>query len=124
MPYLDYRFRSLPIAKRDAKRLFNADGAFFSDVADRRGYNSEAEKNNHTPVAQIALDFWRQYKFTCNKVFLKEKVLPFMLEASKFMESLFMEDSVGVYHGKCDWLYVSNEILYKSIIICNFVAKQ
>lgn len=100
MPYLDYRFRSLPIAKRDAKRLFNADGAFFSDVADRRGYNSEAEKNNHTPVAQIALDFWRQYKFTCNKAFLKEKVLPFMLEASKFMESLFMEDSVGVYHAK------------------------
>ena len=39
-PYLEYRFNSLPYAKKDARELFNSDGAFISDVTERRGYNS------------------------------------------------------------------------------------
>jgi len=98
--YLNYRFNSLPYAIEDAKSLFGVDGAFISDVTDRRGCNSEGEKNNHTPVAQIAMDFWRYYKYTGDKEFLKEKAFPFMIEASKFFESLLEKRSDGFYHAK------------------------
>ena len=97
-PYLDFRFNSLPHAKKDAKELFNANGAFISDVVDRRGYNSLSESHNHTPVAEIALDFWRQYQYTGDKKFLKEKALPFMLEAARFFESLLVKEADGLYH--------------------------
>ena len=99
-PYLDFRFNSLPHAEQDAKKYFNSDGAFISDVTERRGYNSISEKGNHTPVAEIALDFWRQYQYTCDKKFLKEKALPFIVEAARFFESLFEKGNDGLYHAK------------------------
>ncbi|MCL5019326.1 MAG: hypothetical protein M1426_02460, partial [Patescibacteria group bacterium] len=99
-PYLNYRFNSLPHAKADAKELFKADGAFVSDVSERRGYNSLSELDNHTPVAEIALDFWRQYRFTEDKEFLRTRAVPYMIEAAKFFESLFEKGSDGKYHAK------------------------
>jgi len=99
-PYLDFRFNSLPQAKKDAKELFNSDGAFISDVTERRGYNSSGEKINHTPIAEIALDFWRQYQYTGDKNFLHEKALPFMIEAALFYESILVRESDGLYHAK------------------------
>lgn len=99
-PYLDFRFKSLPLAKQHAKELFKSDGAFISDVSERRGYNSVGDFNNHTPVAEIALDFWKQYRFTGDKVFLEQKALPFMLEASRFFVSLFEKEKDGLYHAR------------------------
>ncbi|HWR99500.1 MAG TPA: hypothetical protein VN249_02735 [Prolixibacteraceae bacterium] len=99
-PYLDFRFNSLPRAKADAMEYFNANGAFISDVTDRRGYNSSGEKINHTPIAEIALDFWRQYQYTGDTKFLHEKALPFIVEASRFYESLFIKETDGLYHAK------------------------
>lgn len=98
--YLEYRFNSLPHAKKDAKDIFKGDGAFVSDVCERRGYNSVAEFLNHTPVAQIAMEFWRQYRFTGDRDFLKKRAFPFILEAAHFFESLFEKGSDGKYHAK------------------------
>ncbi|PKO23247.1 MAG: hypothetical protein CVU38_05120 [Chloroflexi bacterium HGW-Chloroflexi-1] len=97
--YLDYRFNSLPYAKEDARDIFGVDGAVVSDVCERRGYNSKSEFLNHTPVAQIAMDFWRQYKFTGDAAFLKNRALPYVLEAAKFFESLFEKGDDGKYHA-------------------------
>jgi len=99
-PYLDFRFNSLPEAQKDAKKLFNSSGAFISDVTERRGYNSSGEKINHTPIAEIALDFWRQFQYTGDKKFLREKALPFMLEAARFYESILEKEADGKYHAK------------------------
>ncbi len=99
-PYLNYRFNSLPIATKDAKAIFGADGAFISDVTERRGYNSSSEIRNHTPIAEIALDFWRQYQYIGDKKFLKENALPFMVEAARFFQSLFVKEMDGLYHAK------------------------
>ena len=90
----------MPLAKKDARENFNAEGAFISDVTERRGYNSSSEKRNHTPVAEIALDFWRQYRYTCDKKFLNEKALPFIVEAARFFESLLIKENDGLYHAK------------------------
>jgi hypothetical protein len=59
-PYLNFRLKSLPEAKKDAKEFFNSAGAFNSDVTDRCGYYSSEEFANHTPVAEMEFDFWRQ----------------------------------------------------------------
>jgi alpha-L-fucosidase 2 len=99
-PYLEFRFNSLPYAQKDAKEFFNAKGAFISDVTDRRGYNSSGEKANHTPVAEIALDFWRQYRYTGDRKFLQDKALPFILEAARFYESILNKESDGLYHAR------------------------
>ncbi len=99
-PYLDFRFNSLPEAKNDAKKLFNSNGAFISDVTERRGYNSSGEKINHTPIAEIALDFWRQYQYTGDKKFLHEKALPFITEAARFYETILVKEADGLYHAK------------------------
>jgi alpha-L-fucosidase 2 len=99
-PYLDFRFNSLPQAKKDAKETLNTDGAFISDVTNRNGYNAMGIAENHTPVAEIALDFWRQYRYTGDKIFLKEKALPFLIEATRFFESLLIKETDGLYHAK------------------------
>jgi alpha-L-fucosidase 2 len=99
-PYLDFRFNSLPNAVKDAKEVLKSAGAFISDVTNRNGYNSLGQYENHTPVAEIALDFWRQYQYTCDKKFLKEKALPFILEATRFFESLLKKEDDGLYHAR------------------------
>ncbi len=101
LPYLKFRFESLPHAIHDAKELFGTDGAYIADVTDRRGYNDQGDKDyNHTPVGQIAMDFWRYYRYTGDKIFLREKGLPFMTKAAEFFESLLEKRADGFYHAK------------------------
>lgn len=100
IPYLNYRFRSLPVAKADAAKIFRAEGAFIADVTERRGYNSSNESHNHTPVAEIALDFWRHYQYTGDQRFLKEQAVPFITEAALFFESLLIKEEDGKYHAR------------------------
>ncbi len=98
--YLNYRWNGMEHAAQTAKDVFGVEnGIFVSDVCERRGYNSVAENNNHTPVGEVALDFWRQYKYTCDKEFLKEKALPYMLAASRFFVSVFEKAEDGKYHS-------------------------
>ncbi len=98
--YLKYRFDALPSARRDAREVFGVTGAVVSDVTDRRGFNSASEFKNHTPVAEIALDFWRQYRFTGDLEFLRTRALPYMIEAAGFFESLFERGPDGLVHAK------------------------
>ena len=98
-PYLDYRFQALPHGQRDAREVLHADGVVVSDVCERRGYNSTTYAN-HTPVAQIAMEFWRQYQFTGDRAFLKARALPYIVEAAKFFESLFERGEDGRFHAK------------------------
>ena len=123
-PYLDFRFNSLQQAKKDTRRIFNTSGAFISDITTRNGYNALFISGNHTPVAEIALDFWRQYQYTGDKVFLKEKALPFITAAAQFFESLFVRENDGLYHsmestGYEGWIKLKDgltEISYGKII--------
>ena len=69
-------------------------------ATDRRGYNSSGELANHTPVAQIALDFWRQFQYTGDQDFLRQQALPYILEAAKFFASLFERADDGLYHAR------------------------
>ena len=110
-PYLDYRFNSLRFAKRSAKDVFKANGAFIADVSNRNGYNRIDLIDNHTPVAEIALEFWRQYEFTSDREFLTNKALPFILEAARFFESLLEKGDDGLYHAKAGTGYEGTVML-------------
>ena len=99
-PYLDFRFNSLPQARKDARKIFNTDGAFVSDITNRNGSSMLDISANHTPIAEIALDFWRQYQYTGDKLFLKEKALPYILAAAGLFESLMVKEADGLYHAK------------------------
>ena len=96
--YLEYRFNSLDHARRDAATLHGSKGAFVSDVTDKDGRNSAGEVHNYTPVAQIAVEFWKQYSYTGDKDFLHNRVVPYMYEACLFFEPLFTLGDDGKYH--------------------------
>ena len=70
---------------------------------------------NHTPVAEIALEFWRQYQYTSDKKYLQEKALPFILEAAKFFESLLVKGDDGLYHAKEGTGYEGSVILHDGL---------
>ncbi len=96
--YLDYRFNSLVYAKKDAENLLGRRGAFVSDVTDKDGRNSTGEIHNFTPVAQIAVEFWKQYRYTGDKDFLHFKAIPYLYEASLLFADLFELGADGRYH--------------------------
>ncbi|MBI4558405.1 MAG: hypothetical protein HY706_12560 [Candidatus Hydrogenedentes bacterium] len=128
--YLKYRFNALPYGQQDAREAFHADGAIVSDVCERRGYNSASEFHNHTPVAQIAMDFWRQYRFTGSREFLKTRALPYLLEAARFFESLFERGADGAYHAKSGtgyegWILLRDaitELVYGRVLFATALA--
>lgn len=103
--YLEYRFAGLPHARQDARDALQAEGAVVSDVGERRGYNSASEFANHTPVAQIALDFWRQYRFTGDAELLRRRALPYLRAACSFFASLLQRGSDGLYHAPGGTVY-------------------
>ncbi len=105
LSYLNWRFEGLENAKRAAKEFFNYRGAWVSDVSDRRGFASRHEARNHTPVAQIALDFYRYYQYSGDMMFLREKALPYMKEAALFITDCLEKDVDGVYHARCGTAY-------------------
>lgn len=111
-PYLNYRFSGIECAKKFTMKHFETDGIFVSDVCDRLGRNSNLENDNHTPGIEIALDFWRQYRYTCDDKFLKEKALPYMLEVAKFFSTRFEKKDDGFYHAKDAYCYESHTLLY------------
>lgn len=77
---LRYRWEMLPQAQADARRLFDADGAFFSDVSNLNGWNAiEPDTVRNCSVgAQIALEFYRYYRYTEDLPFLCERAMPLM----------------------------------------------
>ncbi|MBX3000058.1 MAG: hypothetical protein KF893_16170 [Caldilineaceae bacterium] len=101
MPYYHWRREMLPHAIDDARRIHNADGAFFSDVANRKGYQAaevgEGLGLNLTPGPQIALDFWRHYAYTRDRTFLRDMAYPLLREVTRFYLSMVNRQEDGSY---------------------------
>ena len=114
--YLNLRFNGMGPASETARDVFGVDNALFvSDVTERRGYNSASENHNHTPVGEVALDFWRQYQYTGDKDFLKDKALPYILGAARFTASLYKKEEDGLYHAQCGNAYEGGALYYDPI---------
>jgi len=100
LPYFRYRRESLPIATQFCSDVMKKPGAFYADVANRRGYMARHSKieRNCTPGAQIALDFWRHYRFTGDRKFLVESAWPVIREVARFNAANIIEASDGLFH--------------------------
>lgn len=97
-PYLNWRFQALEENRKTAARLFQRPGGWVSDVCDWRGCPSVYEHNNHTPAAQIALEFFRHFLYTGDLVFLRERALPYMIDAALFLIAGLKKESDGKLH--------------------------
>lgn len=97
LPYLNFRARQLPLAM-DYARFLKRPGAFYADVSERRGWQDRGVDVNHTPPAQIAMDFWRHWQFTRDETFLRDKAYPVMREVTRFLLSLISLGEDGKYH--------------------------
>lgn len=114
--YLNLRYNGMGPASETAKETFGVENALFvSDVTERRGYNSSSENHNHTPVGEVALDFWRQYQYTGDMDFLKNKALPYILGAARFTASLYVKEEDGFYHAQCGNAYEGGALYYDPI---------
>lgn len=100
--YWEYRFAMLQNAKSDAKALFGAKGAFYSDVCNLNGYQALEPDTvrNCTVGTQIAIEMYRCYKYTQDENFLQQRVLPMQRECVLFYQSILKEEN-GVFqlHG-------------------------
>ena len=105
IPYYRYRAKSLKNAKIYARNQQKHDGAFYADVADRLGRSIDIHCYNQTPGAQIALLFWKHYKYTGDQQFLKENAWPVIRETTRYYASLVVKDEAGVYHSPCSQAY-------------------
>lgn len=100
--YLEYRWSMLEHARQDAKTYFGAEGAFFSDISNQNGYNAiEPDTIRNCSVgAQIALDFYRYYRYTGDTAFLKERAAPMMRACADFYRSILRQNVKGVMEIK------------------------
>ncbi|MFC1739633.1 glycoside hydrolase N-terminal domain-containing protein [Planctomycetota bacterium] len=117
-PYAKWRLEGLPRAIEDARKVHNCSGAFYSDVANRKGYQDvvdpvSIEKTidsewldiyyvlvnyNITPGAQIAHDLYRHYQYTGDEEFMKKYTYPIMREWVRFMIDYVKLEDDGRYH--------------------------
>ncbi|MCC7353416.1 MAG: hypothetical protein IT330_06615 [Anaerolineae bacterium] len=104
MGYYDWRFKGLERAKETARKIHGIGGAFYSDVSDRDGRiatNGQMDTHltyNLTPGSQIAMDFWRHYRYTGDRDFLRTRAYPMMKAAIQFYLEYIERDEKGVYH--------------------------
>jgi len=100
-PYYRTYFPMLDRARASARSAHNAEGVFFSDIANRDGEQVDKGESltcNLTPGMQIALDFWRHYQYTNDETFLKERALPFLEESVRFYLSMLRQGTDGTYY--------------------------
>ncbi len=103
-PYLNYRFKQLPIAQQDAREEFKAEGAFYSDISNGRGFQ---QTGAHVRVVgmMVAMHFWQHYEFTLDREYLRTQAWPVMREVAKFMLTQITLGEDGKYHPAPDTAY-------------------
>ena len=99
-PYFKYRREQLAPAMDFCNVTMKKPGAFYADVANRKGYMARhgGIERNCTPGAQIALDFWRHYQFTRDEKFFTESGWPVIREVTRFNAANLEQGEDGLFH--------------------------
>ena len=100
-PYYDFIYRILPMAKKEARDIYNCRGAKYPLTA----YPTKMDRNPY-PVppwdrcmcmsAWAAQGFWWHYQYTKDLDFLKEKAYPVIYQCARFYQD-FMKKEEGKY---------------------------
>lgn len=99
LPHLRWRRAMLTHAIEDAQQVHGREGAFFTDVSNRKGYQDTGDmtQGNLTPGPQIATQFWQHYQYTQDADFLKEYAYPFIREVCRFYLDTVVQREDGRY---------------------------
>lgn len=92
--------KMVPHGKETAKKVWNADGVYFSHATDVWG-KATAESYGYgawTGAAPwMAQHYWMHYIYNGSYDFLKNRAYPFFKDVALFYQSLFYKDENGVY---------------------------
>jgi len=100
-PYYDLISRILPMAKKEAREIYNQRGAKYPLTA----YPTQMDKNPYPAIpwdrcmclsAWVTQGFWWHYQYTLDKDFLQKKAYPLMVECLRFYQD-FMKKENGKY---------------------------
>ena len=100
-PYYDYTYRILPMAKKEAREIYDMRGAMYPLT----GYPNAMERNPYPCFpwsrcmclgAWAAQNFWWHYIYTLDDKFLRERAYPVMVECARFYQD-FMKKEDGKY---------------------------
>lgn len=98
-PLIDYYFGKMDVLREAAKKLFGCRGIYVSTYTTRM--NASPAPNVPVIVNYIGCAGWLSrhfydyYRYTGDVKLLKEKILPFMLEAAAFYEDYVIRDAQG-----------------------------
>ena len=135
-PFYNMYWRNLPVAQRDARDLWDAEGAWYTEgsvyyqkarertpeqIAAERKKRLEEPVFNHTShlltgTAEIAWMFYKKYDFLRDEQWLRDRAYPLMKETAAFYMSYFQKGEDGKYfiypsNGHEAWLGVRNSIM-------------
>ena len=101
MPYAKWKKESLPGAKEAARIAHGCEGAFYSDISDRRGNQAATEADvirNLGATALTGLDMLRHYEYTLDEEYLKTYLYPVLREIVRFYICKLEKLQDGLYH--------------------------
>ncbi|MBL4879819.1 MAG: hypothetical protein JKX82_00710 [Oleispira sp.] len=102
MPYAKWKLEGLDKAMETAKIAHGIEGAFYSDVSDRRGNQGVGESasevsNSFGSTGLMAMDLWRHYQYTLDKEYLEEYAYPIMREVVRLYTNILQMGDDGNY---------------------------
>lgn len=101
MPYAKWKREGLDKAVETAKLTHGIDGAFYSDVSDRRGNqgaNTPGISKNIGATGLTAMDLWRHYQYTLDREYLERYAYPVLREVVRFYINTLEKRNDGKYH--------------------------
>jgi len=101
MPYAKWRKESLEGAIHAARVAHGCEGAFYSDISDRRGNQAalgDQEIHNLGATALTGVDILRHYEYTLDDEYLKEYAYPILREIVRFYLGKLERASDGSFH--------------------------
>lgn len=118
-PYYDLYWSQLPVARLNARQLWNSDGAWYSEgclspyqqpvelspervkAAQARNLDNPVynyTSHIHTGGAEIAWIFYKRYAYTQDVTWLRDRAYPLMKDVAAFYMSYCRKEQDGRYH--------------------------
>ncbi len=101
LPYAKWKREGLDRAMKTAKEFHNCEGAFYTDVSNRRGDQAAKDPSlakNLAATTLTGLDMWRHYEYTLDDEYLEMYAYPVLREIVRFYLCHLKVGEDGRYH--------------------------
>jgi alpha-L-fucosidase 2 len=101
LPYAKWKREGLDRAMKTAREFHNCEGAFYTDVSNRRGDQGAKDPSlakNLAATTLTGLDLWRHYEYTLDDEYLEMYAYPVLREIVRFYLCHLKLGEDGRYH--------------------------